>query len=172
MKRTAKRPSGKKQLLPEDLLWADGGHASDVALTALADGQSAILPATVLAHVERCTTCSAHLGNAALLSLYAQREIVTLQAKRPVPRLPVILGLVVAVLGFVPTLLDPSTPGAGRLFVTRDLPLYASGLRTLAHRLFQPGSQTGLYLTYGGAFLLFVLAAFAIRLLPKKETPR
>jgi hypothetical protein len=162
----------KSRTLPDDLLWAEGGHASDVALTSLADGESAIVPPAVLAHVERCTACSAHLGNAALLSLHAQREMATLHAKRPLPRVPVLLGLLVALLGIVPTLLDSTTASAGRVFLTRDLPLYASGLRTLAQRLFEPGSPFGLYLTYGGAVLFLVLAAFAIRWLPKKETPR
>jgi hypothetical protein len=162
----------KTELLPEDLLWADGGHASDVALTTLADGQTALLPPTVLAHVAMCTACSAHLGNAALLSLYAHREMATLHAKRPVPRTAIALGLLVAFLGLVPTLLDPGTTHAGRMFVTRDLPLYASGLRTLAHRLFEPGNHTGLYLTYGAAVFLVAGALFAIRLLPKKEVSR
>lgn len=162
----------KNEQLPEDLLWADGGHASDVALTTIADGQIALLPATVLAHVERCTTCSTHLGNAALLSLYAHREIATLHAKRPVPKTAIALGLLVAFLGFVPTLLDPASAHAGRVFVTQDLPLYANGLRTLAHRLFEPGNQTGLYLTYGAAVFLVLGALFAIRFMPKKEVSR
>ncbi|NVL83606.1 hypothetical protein HWN75_25860, partial [Escherichia coli] len=60
--------SGGEEFLPDDLVWAEGGHASDVVLTAIADGQIAIVPPAVLAHVDHCPSCTTHLGNAALLS--------------------------------------------------------------------------------------------------------
>lgn len=161
-----------EQLLPEELLWSEGGHASDVVLTALADGQSEIVPPTVIAHVERCTTCATHLGNAALLSLHTHRDLAALHAKRPLPRKAIALGLLVAALGLVPTVLDPSALEGVHSFVTKDLPLFAGGLRTLATRLSEPGSTAGLYLTYGAAFVLFAAAVLAIRWLPKKEMSR
>ncbi|MBX3262924.1 MAG: hypothetical protein KF782_24820, partial [Labilithrix sp.] len=87
--------------LPDELVWAAGGHASDVVLTALADGQRAIVPEAARAHVERCATCTAHLGHAALLSLHAGAEIGAgaeherALARRPLPRLAISLGLAV-----------------------------------------------------------------------------
>lgn len=175
-------------LLPEDVVWAAGGHASDVSLTAIADGQLAILPPLVLAHVHACATCATHLGNAALLSLHTGREMAiaahaprdvlgeahAVAAERaPVPRLPVVLGLLVAVLGLLPTLLDaPSELGGARTFATRTVPMFANGLGTLARRLLEPGSTVGLVLTYGAAALLLLMAVALVRLLPKKEVSR
>jgi hypothetical protein len=165
----------EEELLPEDLLWAEGGHASDVVLTALADGQNAVVPASVRAHVDGCAACTIHLGNAALLSLHARREMTAVaedaRAPKRVPRLPVALGLLVAGLGLVPSLLDrPLEPAGVRTFVTHEAPVLASALRTLAARLLEPGSPVGLALTYGSAALLVLMAFAVMRLLPKKET--
>jgi len=165
-------------LLPDELLWADGGHASDVVLTALADGQVEILPASVLTHVEGCGTCTTHLGNAALLSLHTGRELAIVarqpdvSAHAPLPRLAIALGLAVAVLGLVPSLLDPTSVVAAKSFATHDVPLLANGFGTLARRLLEPGSPIGLVLTYGAAVLLVVMALALVRLLPKKEVSR
>jgi hypothetical protein len=163
------------ELLPNELLWAEGGHASDIALTALADGQLAILPPSVLAHVERCTPCATHLGHAALLSLHAGAELAAkveherVTARRPLPRLAIGLGLFVALIGLVPSILD----GTSHAYA-RDLPLFAHGLRTLAHRLDAPGSVVGLFVTYAAASLLVLMGIAVVRILPKaqKETPR
>ena len=164
----------KHELLPDELLWADGGHASDVVLTALADGQLDIVPASARAHVEACTACTQHLGNAALLSLHAGRQIAALReheqslatARRPLPRLAIALGLCVAVLGLVPEV------GALRTFLLHDVPLVASGAQTLGGRLIDAPGVPGLVLTYGTAVLLVAMGFALVRLLPKKETPR
>jgi hypothetical protein len=163
-----------RELLPDDLLWADGGHASDVVLTALADGQLEIVPSSVRAHVETCTACTQHLGNAALLSLHAGSEITALKeheralasARRPLPVLAIALGLTVAVLGVVPDF------GAIRAYLTQDIPLLAHGAGTLGRRLVEPGGPAGLVVTYGTAALLVAMGFALVRLLPKKETSR
>jgi len=172
------------ELLPDELLWADGGHASDVVLTALADGQREIVPTAVRAHVECCSTCMTHLGHAALLSLHADRELATRaehdralargEARRPLPRLAIGLGLAVAVLGLLPSLLDDGDASAARTFATRDVPLFVRGLGTLARRLDEPGSSAGLFVTYGAALVLVAMGVAVVRLLPKaqKETSR
>jgi hypothetical protein len=171
-------------LLPDDLCWAAGGHASDVALTAVADGQLDIVPAPVLAHLDGCRACTTHLGNAALLSLHAGRELALLAradegraraaADRPaLPRGAIALGLLVAALGLVPAALDGSaTVSSASAFATHDAPLILSGLGTLGRRLFEPGSALGLTLTYGAAALLVVMALAVVRLLPTKEVSR
>jgi hypothetical protein len=56
------------ELLPESLLWVDGGHLSDEALSAYADGQVSILPVPVLEHAECCDRCVGRLGSLALAS--------------------------------------------------------------------------------------------------------
>jgi hypothetical protein len=175
----------KEDFLPEDLVWAAGGHASDVVLTAMADGQLAIVPPIVIAHVDGCRACTTHLGNAALLSLHAGREMALLPrsatharanaevaARQPLPRLAIFLGLAFAALGLVPTLLDaPSEIGGAKTFATK-LPMFASGLGTLGRKLLEPGSSVGLALTYGATALLAIMALALLRLLPKKEVSR
>ena len=182
MKHTNDSRPSEAELLPDELLWAEGGHASDVVLTALADGQAAIVPAAVQMHIERCTVCTTHLGHAALLSLHAGSELAATAeheratARQPLPRLAIALGLAVAALGLLPTVLDPGVEaGALHTFVTRDVPLFVGGLRTLAHRLGEPGSAAGLVVTYAAAVLLVGMGIAVVRVLPnnaRKETPR
>ena len=164
------------ELLPDNSVWASGGHASDVVLTALADGQQAIVPPAVLAHVERCTTCTTHLGHAALLSLHAGAELEAsaehelVAARRPLPRLAIALGLVVAALGLLPSIVDAEDGvSAARSVVTRDVPLYLKGIATLARRLGEPGSAAGLFVTYATAALLVVMGIAVVRILPKAQ---
>lgn len=160
--------------LPAELLWAEGDHASDVVLTALADGEHAIVPPALRAHVERCPVCSAHLGHAALLSLETQRSLderlaapTTAPARRPFPRLAVALGLVLAVLGLVPGWTGTEEAPA------RVLSRLARAVASLAVRLdASGGSAAGLILMYVVAGCL-VLAGLALaRLSPKKEVSR
>ncbi len=165
--------------LPDELLWADGGHASDIVLTAMADGQVDIVPRAVVAHVDGCHACTTHLGNAALLSLHAGRELAAVAraadatVRAPFPRLAIALGLVFALLGLVPTLLDaPSQISSAKTFASHDVPMLLSGLGTLARKLLAPGTSVGLVLTYGAAALLVLMAFALVRLLPKKEQSR
>jgi hypothetical protein len=173
-----KKPT-KEELLPDDLLWAQGGHASDVVLTAMADGQVEIIPPAVLAHVDGCRSCTTHLGNAALLSLHAGREIALVAreadaaARAPMPRLAIFLGLAFAVLGLVPTMIDaPPELGGAKTFAMHDVPMFVNGIGTLGRRLLEPGSAIGAGLTYGAAALLVIMAFALVRLLPKKEVSR
>jgi hypothetical protein len=152
-------------MLPEELLWAAGGHASDVVLTALADGELGIVPVNVRAHVEACPTCTQHLGHAALLSIHAARELESIgrPARRPLPRLAIALALVVAALGIA------ADAPAIRIALEHDVPLALRALGTLGERLLDPGSATGMTLTYGTSALLVAMALVLVRWLPKKE---
>jgi len=179
MTKRTKEDEPTKDVLPDELLWAAGGHASDVVLTAMADGQVDIIPALVLAHVDGCRSCTTHLGNAALLSLHTGREmaLVDRESEAPVrakvPRLAILLGLAFAALGLVPSLLDaPYEVGGATSFATHDMPMLANGLGTLGRRLLEPGSPIGIGLTYGAAALLVLMALALVRLLPKKEVSR
>lgn len=159
--------------LPDELCWAEEGHASDIALTAIADGERAILPAAVVTHVERCPVCAGHLGHAALLSLHAADRLKDLTpgdrlsppAERPVPIFAVALGMLVALLGALPTLLDlTSAPrDAGRA-----LPLFGRGVAQLGRRLLEPGSTTSLVLVWSAALVLVAIAVCVVRLAPRK----
>ncbi|WP_437646083.1 hypothetical protein [Sorangium sp. So ce362] len=100
--------------LAPDLVWQADGHLTEIALTALGDGEEAILPEGALAHVARCPCCSAELGQAALLSLRAgellraqaapggAREPAAARAPLPVPALA--FALAISALGAVPSL--------------------------------------------------------------------
>lgn len=163
-------------LLPDELLWADGGHASDVVLTALADGERSIVPPALLAHVSQCTLCTTHLGNAALLSLHVATELdavraqaTTAAARRPLPRRAISLGLLVAALGLLPTALDAA---AFQNFVTHDIPVLARGLGTVAMRFQSSGGPLRLVLPYATAAFLIAMGFAVIRFTPKKETSR
>ncbi len=63
------------EMLPDELCF-EGGHATEIALTALVDGQEALLSAEVLSHVDGCTDCAAAMGELAL------RSVVTADAVR------------------------------------------------------------------------------------------
>lgn len=156
-------------MLPEELLWAAGGHASDIVLTALADGEHAIVPPPVVAHVQQCTACTAHLGNAALLALYTQAELAARHEhdtlRRPLPRVPIALGLVAALIGLVPSLgdLEPAV-------FLHDVRLYLEGLGTLARRANSPSSAVGIFVPWIVASLLIGLGFAIIARFPKAPT--
>ena len=44
--------------LAHDLLWQADGHLTDVALTALADGEVALLSPAAASHAEECDACA------------------------------------------------------------------------------------------------------------------
>ncbi|HEY8079045.1 MAG TPA: hypothetical protein VIF62_33160 [Labilithrix sp.] len=165
----------KPSFLPDDLLWAEGGHASDVVLTALADGQIEIVPPNARTHVEGCATCTRYLGNAALLSLHTHAQIAVMQenalvaARRPLPKLAIALGLLVAAAGMIPSF--GSDADEARTFASH-VPLFFRSAETLGRKLFEPGSETALVVTYATAAVLVVMAVALVRLLPKKETSR
>lgn len=104
-------PEAEPEKLPDELLYAEDGHASDVVLTCLADGEIALVPDPLVAHVTACPTCSSQLGNAALLSLRTHEEmklhLAHVRAKESPAHSPYLalgLGLLVALLGALPRL--------------------------------------------------------------------
>lgn len=167
--------SESEHLLPADLLWAAGGHASDIVLTALADGQHAIVPADVLLHVERCTVCTTHLGHAALLSMHVGAELSTAAAvgtereaavRRPIPWTAVAGGLAIAALGSIPTFID--SPVSLSDVVAHDVSLVVRNANALV-RTVEPGSPAGLTLTYGTALLLVAVGLVVARTVSKQQ---
>lgn len=96
-------------LLPEELVW-DGEHLSEIALTALGDGQDAIVPARARDHAASCDTCGAAMGHAAIASMqvgHAMRVPLAESVERvPVPWLAIAFALVLAIVGSAESLLD------------------------------------------------------------------
>ncbi len=58
----------------------DDGHANEVAITCIADGEAAILRAEVIAHVDACDACTTRVGSAALLSIQAGERLISVNA--------------------------------------------------------------------------------------------
>ncbi len=58
-----------QELIPRDVLLDEGGHLSEVGVTVLGDGQSMLVPADVLLHVDGCADCCQRMGDAAMFSL-------------------------------------------------------------------------------------------------------
>lgn len=107
-----------EKLSPE-LVWQADGHLTDVALTALGDGEAALLPDGAVAHAAGCAACSAALGHAALLSLRtgeaigearalaapAPVEPASQPAGKPLPVAAILAALALAALGAAPGLI-------------------------------------------------------------------
>lgn len=172
------------QVLPNDLVWdveADAAHLSELALTAIADGEEAILPASAMAHVETCEACGRKLGEAAMLSsmigaaLRGAPSAATATANatatktrdsgRPRARLPlgaISAGLALALFGAIPMLLDfPSFVADARLFALRGLPVVLRGGVSVARSgVFDRTAST---LTIASAFVLVIASFFLLR---------
>jgi hypothetical protein len=54
-----------KYQLPNEVLW-DADHASDLALSAITDGEDSLLAPDVVAHTHSCDACTMRLGTLAL----------------------------------------------------------------------------------------------------------
>ena len=99
-----------KNLLPDELVWS-GEHLSEIALTALGDGQDEIIPKNAKDHAASCDACGAAMGHAAIASMqvgHAMRTpLAEIAAERaPVPWLAMIGALVLAIVGSAPSLLE------------------------------------------------------------------
>ena len=100
-----------QNLLPDELVWS-GEHLSEIALTALGDGQDEIIPKNALDHARACESCGAAMGHAAIASMqvgHAMRpieEIAIGQERAPVPWLAMIGALILAIVGSAPSLLE------------------------------------------------------------------
>lgn len=77
----------KHEGLPPELVFEADGHVSELGLACVADGESALLPAAALAHLDRCEPCGRRLGEATLLSLVAGEALAVAvrRVRRPLP---------------------------------------------------------------------------------------
>lgn len=109
-------------LLDNSLVWDQGGHLSDVALNALVDAESALLPRSASEHADSCEQCALRIGQLAQLSLeidsafldagsahaphplHAPASHIALKPVRGWPVTELALALVLALLGQLPTL--------------------------------------------------------------------
>jgi hypothetical protein len=127
--------------LDDALTWDVQGHLAEPAVTALADGELALLSQAALAHAESCAVCTERVGRSALQAVALSDALVlhgfTVEPRGVVervrgarPAMPsgwLAAALVVATLGAVPNL-------GGVFGVVRRAPeLVARALPTLAH---------------------------------------
>ncbi|MBK7581289.1 MAG: hypothetical protein IPI67_13875 [Myxococcales bacterium] len=96
--------------LDDDVLFEPDGHLSDVALTALADGENELLPERAKLHAESCDVCTERLGAQALLSVSVSEALlaapVVVRAAEPFPVWAVLCGLALATTGVAPMLAE------------------------------------------------------------------
>jgi hypothetical protein len=99
--------------LPIELVWTEEGHLSEVAMTAIADGEEAILPRDAFGHLGLCEACAAGVEGAASLSIAVSRAfsdpapVETTEAVKvliPFPARAAALAVVVGALATVPNL--------------------------------------------------------------------
>jgi hypothetical protein len=107
-------------VLDSSLIWATGdqaGHLSDVALNAIVDAESALLPRSACEHAEVCEQCAQRIGQLAQLSLDIDSALLTTgvvhvgstshvahKPTRAWPLTELAFALVLALLGQLPTL--------------------------------------------------------------------
>lgn len=128
---------------PDDLVWCSDGHVSDVVVTAVADGQSDLVPQAALEHVDSCPACTGRTVDALTLSLTLGSRLDTAEAWArpeetpaasptlvfhfPIPALGA--AVVVALVGTAPMLLQVPALFSG---VFRSLPVLVRGVRVSA----------------------------------------
>ena len=93
--------------LPRELVWTESGHLTDVAITAIADGEEAILPREAFGHLGGCFACAASVERAAVFSARVSRGVRAasdVAARRDFPWLGVGVALALAAITTLPRL--------------------------------------------------------------------
>ena len=140
--------------------WDGSGHLTDLALVALADGQDALVDADARAHVDGCEACAGRLADLALESIAAGEVMMAARAPRKLPIPAVAVAIVLAVLGVIPSLLEPG---------------WVSDIASAPHKLmafFDAAAQIvrafgrapeGTYATFTASLLLVLLGVMVAR---------
>ncbi len=158
------------QKLPDELVWDQGGHLSEIALTSIADGQESILPEAAAAHFGSCSACMQSMGNAALLStrvagLIAETSATASAAQPsgqvatfPIPVSAIAAAVLLAAVGALPSITDlPMWISEASFLFTRTIPLFfRSGIA-----LVRSSGSLSPAVSYACAALL-LMAGFAV----------
>jgi hypothetical protein len=132
--------SDTHDMLPRELVW-DGAHVSELAITAIADGEEAIVEPTAVAHTESCEWCAGRLGRVALLAEavgHAVANVRTTSSRAPVRAVAgawraLSAGIAVAVLAGLPAIAHVGHFVSYLMaFFTRGVPVLARGGYALA----------------------------------------
>ena len=169
------RTSRQDALLPESLVW-DGEHASELALTALADLQMDILPAGILSHVDMCSRCSAIVGHAALLAStmesvwqHAPKDAThpkPVKATHPVPWRALFGAGFLSIAGILPVIAElPKLLGGLSRTATHSVPVVAH-VAVATSALPALHGAGGLILPGIASLVLIAASAVVVRALP------
>jgi hypothetical protein len=99
--------------LPIELVWTEEGHLSEIAMTAIADGEEVILPRDAFGHLGLCEVCAAGVDGAAALSIAVSRAFSNsapavateaVEVPIPFPQRAAALAVVVGALATLPNL--------------------------------------------------------------------
>jgi hypothetical protein len=168
-------------MLPRELVW-DGAHVSELALTAIADGQEAIVQKDAALHAESCEWCSGRMARAALLSAAVGGVVATFPERKtasrpieraaPAPWKALTMGLSVAVLAALPSLSHFLTSLASalsyaKLLSTHGVAILARGGVALATN---ETIARGLPVATAVSSVLLVLMGWAIARTRSRET--
>jgi len=164
--------TGPEQL-PKELVWTGEGHLSEVAMTAIADGEEAILPRDAFGHLGICAACAAGVENAASLSASISRALSapvpveatrTVEARIAFPVWAATLALAVAAVATLPSL------GAGRAWMGRMWWAFREGTPLLTRHAasFLPRAWNWLpVMSLSAAMLLLLVGLSVARLAPR-----
>ncbi len=181
----------KNQLhqLPKEVLWesgdetsettTEGAHASDLALSALADGEESLLSRDVIEHASSCDACALRLGALALETHGVTNAVASVKpwlpaellapsarkratASQPIPLGAIFAALVLTVAGATPSVLAlPHRLAELLLTLERAAPAMSHG----GIQVIQQGVGVAVM---GACALLLVAAGVAVtRLLPR-----
>jgi hypothetical protein len=165
--------------LPASLLWKEGGHLTEEALAAIADGEDDLLPSDVTAHAMSCEECGRELGEAAMLSasvshalgaalLEDARTTAAPQSQRSGPPFwALAFGLGFATLGALPFLLGiPGWLLRMAVILKRAVPMFAHGAISLAS---SEGVATQRMLVSVVSLAVLLMSMFAVSRLTPRE---
>lgn len=156
--------------LEPELVWQEDGHLGEVAITALADGELDLLPATARDHAAICDACSERVGQAALQALALDAELAALApVRRPLPVVAIAAALLLAVGGLLPfagSFVARVTTLAR--FVAADLPLLARTAALLARSVSSRAADVWPFAWLAAAMVLFVTGLVVARLAPRR----
>lgn len=97
--------------LERELIWHGDGHLHDVAVTAIADGEGALVPESARAHAATCDACRERIEHAAWLSVafdaaLGEPKTSAAAQRRPFPVAAALGALLIAALGMLPRLFE------------------------------------------------------------------
>jgi hypothetical protein len=163
----------KPALLPDELVWSEDGHLSEIAIAALGDGQDAIMPEKARDHALSCETCAAQMGHAAMLSSElgaVMRAPIAAPQKSPegeraaVPWLAIIGAIFVAAAGSLSSIFDSTSLADAPSAFAHQAPL---ALRAGSALLRGITNGLGPLASFGCAALLVAAGAMVARSMPR-----